>query len=48
MRALIGTIRVMGMVLATSAIQAQIYDLHYPVSRLHDLAEEQTRRSFLI
>jgi hypothetical protein len=31
MRALIGTILVMGMMLATSAIQAQTYDPRYPV-----------------
>ena len=31
MRALIGTILVMGMMLATSALQAQTYDPRYPV-----------------
>jgi hypothetical protein len=31
MRALIGTILVMGMVLATSAVPAQTYDSRYPV-----------------
>jgi len=31
MRALIGTILMMGMMLATSAVQAQTYDPRYPV-----------------